>query len=198
MLDIGGWEFLLIAILGIMIIGPKELPGAIRTVSMFVRRARELARDFQSGLEEVARDAELDKLTDDIKGIAGSDSGVGNFRNELQDAVDPDGNLKEAMDFQNDWTDDDLIDYDDPEFADENRIAPSEQKAKTDTPADTGADTADTKSAAPQATTGTTDTTDTTDTDVTPETATAIRSASAPVEGAVPLPQSDKKPDGAS
>jgi len=43
MLDIGGWEFLLIAILGIMIIGPKELPGAIRTVSMFVRRARERA-----------------------------------------------------------------------------------------------------------------------------------------------------------
>ena len=187
MLDIGGWEFLLIAILGIMIIGPKELPGAIRTVSMFVRRARELARDFQSGLEEVARDAELDKLTDDIKGIAGSDSGVGNFRNELLDAVDPDGNLKETMDFQNDWTDDDLIDYDDPEFADENRIAPPEQKEKTDTPADT--DTADTKSATPQATT---------DADVTPETATAIASASAPVEDADPLPQSDKKPDGAS
>ena len=56
MFDIGGWEFLLIAILGIIIIGPKELPGAIRTVSTFVRRARELARDFQSGLEDVARD----------------------------------------------------------------------------------------------------------------------------------------------
>lgn len=129
MLDIGGWEFLLIAILGIIIIGPKELPSAIRTVSMFVRRARELARDFQSGLEEVARDAELDKLTDDIKEIAGSDSG--NLRDELQDAVDPDGNLKEAMDFQTDWTDDDLIDYDDPEFADDNRIAPPDQKNKS-------------------------------------------------------------------
>jgi sec-independent protein translocase protein TatB len=192
MLDIGGWEFLLIAILGIMIIGPKELPGAIRTVSMFVRRARELARDFQSGLEEVARDAELDKLTDDIKGIAGSDSGVGNFRNELQDAVDPDGNLRETMDFQNDWSDDDLIDYDDPEFADENRIAPLEQKAKTDTPADTDADTADIKSATPQATT------DTTDADVTLETVTAIGSAPAPLEGTDLLPQSDQKPDGAS
>lgn len=129
MLDIGGWEFLLIAILGIIIIGPKELPSAIRTVSMFVRRARGLARDFQSGLEEVARDAELDKLTDDIKEIAGSDSG--NLRDELQDAVDPDGNLKEAMDFQTDWTDDDLIDYDDPEFADDNRIAPPDQKNKS-------------------------------------------------------------------
>ena len=68
MFDIGGWEFLLIAILGIIIIGPKELPGAIRTVSMFVRRARELARDFQSGLEDMAREAELDTLTDDLLG----------------------------------------------------------------------------------------------------------------------------------
>ncbi|CAN0558463.1 unnamed protein product [Laminaria digitata] len=135
MLDIGGWEFLLIAIMGIMIIGPKELPGAIRTVSMFVRRARELARDFQSGIEEVARDAELDKLTDDIKGIAGD--GTGNLHDELQDAVDPDGNLKKAMDYDADWTDDDLIDYDDPEFADENRIAPPDQKSKTQTPTET-------------------------------------------------------------
>ena len=68
MFDIGGWEFLLIAILGIIIIGPKELPGAIRTVSIFVRRARELARDFQSGLEDVAREAELDKLGEDLVG----------------------------------------------------------------------------------------------------------------------------------
>ena len=62
MFDIGGWEFLLIVILGIIIIGPKELPGAIRTVTGFVRRARELSREFQSGLEEVARQVELDKL----------------------------------------------------------------------------------------------------------------------------------------
>ena len=43
MFDIGGWEFLLIATLGIIIIGPRELPGAIRAVSIFVRRAREMA-----------------------------------------------------------------------------------------------------------------------------------------------------------
>lgn len=139
MLDIGGWEFLLIAILGIMIIGPKELPGAIRTVSMFVRRARELARDFQSGIEEVAREAELDKLTDDIKEIAADGTGAGNLRDELQGAVDPDGTLAQAMDYETDWTDDDLIDYDAPEFADDNRISPPEQPKKADpAKADTG------------------------------------------------------------
>ena len=122
MFDIGGWEFLLIAILGIIIIGPKELPGAIRTVSMFVRRARELARDFQSGLEDMAREAELDNLTDDLLGKSDPDSGIGGLRKELEDAVDPDGNIRDSMDFSADWKDDDLIDYDDPEFADENKM----------------------------------------------------------------------------
>jgi|GEM_PF-498103 len=130
MLDIGGWEFLLIAILGIIIIGPKELPGAIRTVTMFMRRARELARDFQSGIEEVAREAELDKLTDDIKEIAADGTGAGALRDELQGVVDPDGTLAQAMDYDADWTDDDLIDYDDPEFADDKRIGAPGQKDK--------------------------------------------------------------------
>lgn len=122
MFDIGGWEFLLIAILGIIIIGPRELPGAIRTVSMFVRRARGLARDFQSGLEDVAREAEIDKLKDDLTGMADPSSATGGLRRELEDAVDPDGELRDSMDFDPDWRDDDMIDYDDPEFAEENKM----------------------------------------------------------------------------
>ena len=120
MFDIGGWEFLLIAILGIIIIGPKELPGAIRAVSGFVRKAREMAREFQSGLEEVARDAELDKVSETVKTAADP---VGRVRREIMESVDPDGDIKEAMDFDTGWTDDDLVDYDDPEFAEENKIA---------------------------------------------------------------------------
>lgn len=198
MLDIGGWEFLLIAILGIIIIGPKELPGAIRTVSMFVRRARELARDFQSGIEEVARDAELDKLTDDIKGVAGGDAG--NLRDEIQDAMDPDGNLKQAMDFESDWTDDDLIDYDDPEFADENRIAPPEKKSKTDA-ADNDAAYPDSANSGAETVASESDT----GTDVTSEGSVRTSTDPLPVseektEAAPnePRPASDKKPDSAS
>ena len=179
MLDIGGWEFLLIAILGIMIIGPKELPGAIRTVSMFVRRARELARDFQSGIEEVAREAELDKLTDDIKEIAGRGAGAGKLRDELQGVVDPDGTLAQAMDYDPDWTDDDLIDYDDPEFADDKRIGAPEQKNKAGADAEKPA--ADKN---PEV--------DTVDTAAAP--AAAVEQADATEASA----ESGKKPDGAS
>ena len=197
MLDIGGWEFLLIAILGIMIIGPKELPGAIRTVSMFVRRARELARDFQSGIEEVAREAELDKLTDDIKEIAADGTGAGNLRDELQGAVDPDGTLAQAMDYETDWTDDDLIDYDDPEFADDNRISSPEQPNKADT-AKSDTAKADTGDQNPEAAEGAGENVDgePASTAVTENTA----AGEPDVETAQPSPEAEsgKKPDGAS
>lgn len=159
MFDIGGWEFLLIAILGIIIIGPKELPGAIRTVSMFVRRARGLAREFQSGLEDVAREAEFDKLKDDLTGAADPSSATGGLRKELEDAVDPDGNLRDSMDFDADWRDDDMINYDDPEFADDNKMlapdktpdksAKSDPAKKPDTKTDTP-DIVDEPAAAPE------------------------------------------------
>lgn len=127
MFDIGGWEFLLIAIFGIIIIGPKELPGAIRTVSMFVRRARGLAREFQSGLEEVAREAELDGITDGIKDIGNPASSI---RERIQNTIDPENKISDAMDFDPDWRDDDLTDYVD-EFGDENKmLAPDKESEK--------------------------------------------------------------------
>ena len=119
MFDIGGWEFLLIAILGIIVIGPKELPGAIRTVSGFMRRARELAREFQSGLEEVAREAELDKMTKEFRDVADPDA----IRGRFEDTVDPEGEVRHAMDFDREWRDDDLTDFSEA-YDEENRIAP--------------------------------------------------------------------------
>ena len=101
MFDIGGWEFLVIAVLAIVIIGPKDLPTTVRTLTGWVRRARELARDFQSGLDEVAREVELDEIknTVSLDDIAGGNS----IRKSIENAVDPDGELtgtfKEADNF---------------------------------------------------------------------------------------------------
>lgn len=190
MLDIGGWEFLLIAILGIIIIGPKELPGAIRTVTMFMRRARELARDFQSGIEEVAREAELDKLTDDIKEIASEGTGAGALRDELQGVVDPDGTLAKAMDYDPDWTDDDLIDYDDPEFADDKRIGAPAQKDKA--AAEAGKPAAENVSEVDKA--GSAGSAADTQADRLADTV----SADGQTDATDPAPESAKKPDGAS
>jgi len=134
MFDIGGWEFLLIAILGIIVLGPQQLPGAIRSVMSFVRRAKELAREFQSGLEEVARETEFDKVSEDIQNIADHRVATGSIRKEIEDSLDPDGNIRDAMNFDSDWSDDDLFDYDSSEFDDENKIADTRRKqaSKTD------------------------------------------------------------------
>ena len=99
MLDIGGWEFLMIVVLGIIIIGPKELPGAIRTINMFVRKARGMARDFQSGLEEMAQEAELDKLKDQL---AGDTAGI---ERQIEETIDPDGEIRAVA--RSDWADED-------------------------------------------------------------------------------------------
>ena len=98
MLDIGGWEFLMIVVLGIIVIGPKELPGAIRTINMFVRKARGMARDFQSGLEEMAQEAELDKLKDQL---VGDTAGI---EQQIEETIDPGGEIRAVA--QSDWTDD--------------------------------------------------------------------------------------------
>ena len=55
MFDIGGWEFLVIAVLASVIIGPKDLPATVRMVTTWLGRLRGFARDFQSGLDDIAR-----------------------------------------------------------------------------------------------------------------------------------------------
>ncbi len=134
MFDIGGWEFLLIVIIAVVVIGPKELPGAIRTATGFMRRARELAREFQSGLEEVAHQAELDKLKDEVKGMVDPGNTIGDLKGEIENAVDPDRELRHAMDFDREWRDDDLVDFSDaPDAA---KAAPEKIAApKPDAPA---------------------------------------------------------------
>src|SRR3989344_4414157 len=55
MFDIGWQELFLIAVVALIVIGPKDLPRVMRTVMAGIRKAREMARDPPDGLEEVAR-----------------------------------------------------------------------------------------------------------------------------------------------
>lgn len=89
MFDIGGWEFLVIVVVAIVVIGPKDLPGVIRGVSQWVAKARELAREFRAGLDELSREVELDKLGDEVRSAVGADeleSTANSIRNEIEDA----------------------------------------------------------------------------------------------------------------
>jgi len=119
MLDIGGWEFLLIVILGVIILGPKELPGAIRNVKLFLRRARELTGEFQSGLDEVARQADLDKVTENLKSAVSS---VDDVRAEVIENLDPESEMRDPMYFEGEHAGADFENHDNLEYSDNNSI----------------------------------------------------------------------------
>ena len=88
MLDIGSWEFLIVIVIALIVVGPKELPGLVRTVSQWVRRARELAREFQGGLEDIAREAELDKVKDSIQTEIDPDGVVNTIKRDIEDEIE--------------------------------------------------------------------------------------------------------------
>tara|TARA_B100000686_G_scaffold118650_1_gene125775 strand:+ start:948 stop:1394 length:447 start_codon:yes stop_codon:yes gene_type:complete len=97
MFDIGGWEFLFIVILGIIVIGPKELPRTIKAVSSFVRRLREMSFEFQSGIEEVAKDAEIKKVTEELGSITDPIFTPDDLKEGFEDTIDPEGVLGETL-----------------------------------------------------------------------------------------------------
>jgi len=55
-------ELILVAVLALIFIGPKELPQALRTVGRWVGQVRGMARHFTSGIETMIRDAELEEM----------------------------------------------------------------------------------------------------------------------------------------
>ena len=62
MFDIAPSEFLLIGVVALVVIGPKDLPRAMHFVGQWVGRARGMARHFRSGFDEMVRQAELDEM----------------------------------------------------------------------------------------------------------------------------------------
>jgi sec-independent protein translocase protein TatB len=73
MFDIGWSEYAVIAVIALIAIGPKELPGVLRMVGQWVGKARKMAGEFQGQFREAMREAEmadLKKSFDDIKEAA--------------------------------------------------------------------------------------------------------------------------------
>ena len=89
MFDIGWSEFALIAVVALIAIGPKELPGVLRTVGQWMGKARRMAAEFQSQFQEAMREAEmadLKKSFDEVREAA-SGFGSGNIMTSLEKDV---------------------------------------------------------------------------------------------------------------
>ncbi|CAA9529368.1 MAG: Twin-arginine translocation protein TatB [uncultured Sphingosinicella sp.] len=62
MFDIAPTELLIVALVALVVIGPKDLPKVMRTVGQWVGRARGMARHFRSGIDTMIREAELEEM----------------------------------------------------------------------------------------------------------------------------------------
>jgi sec-independent protein translocase protein TatB len=90
--DIGWPELLLIGAVALVVIGPKDLPRALRVAGYWVRKARTLSREFQNSVEQMVREAELDEMRRDLQKATEFD-----IEKEFNKTIDPDGKLAESM-----------------------------------------------------------------------------------------------------
>ncbi|HVH81625.1 MAG TPA: Sec-independent protein translocase protein TatB [Stellaceae bacterium] len=82
--DIGWSEFMVIGIVALIVIGPKDLPAALRVAGYWVRKARSLSREFHSSVEQMMREVELHEVQQELKKATEL-----NIEHEFQKIVDP-------------------------------------------------------------------------------------------------------------
>ncbi len=92
MFDFAWTQIGLIGVVALVLIGPKDLPIAIKTVAGLVKKARRMAGEFQSHVDEMVKDTELADIRNQISEIRNFD-----IRGEVARAVDADGSLRAAL-----------------------------------------------------------------------------------------------------
>ncbi|MCJ2073616.1 Sec-independent protein translocase protein TatB [Methylobacterium sp. J-030] len=84
MLDMSWGEVMLIGGVALIVIGPKDLPKALRTVGQITSKLRRMAGEFQMQFNEAIREAELDEVRREVDGIRNTVRGVGSTFNPVQ------------------------------------------------------------------------------------------------------------------
>jgi len=96
MFDIGLPEMLVIGVLALIVVGPKDLPKTIKLVTTWIRKARMMARDFQSGVDEMVRESELGDVKKQLT------EGSNELKKELENTVGTD--IAKDLDLSEDET----------------------------------------------------------------------------------------------
>ena len=123
MLDIGWSEMAIVAVVALFVIGPRELPRLLRTIGRYAAKIRGMAREFQEGIDDAVREAELDEVKKQIESVKKID-----VRESIENAIDPDRRIGKAMDFS---------DIADPGSNASEAKPPADAAAKADGPPDT-------------------------------------------------------------
>ncbi len=92
MFDLAWSEIALIGVVALIAIGPKDMPVAIKTVAQMVKKARRMASEFQTHVDEMVREANLHEVRDHINDIRSMD-----IKGKILSAVDGDGSIRRTM-----------------------------------------------------------------------------------------------------
>ena len=93
MFDFAWTEIALIGVVALVLIGPKDMPVAVKAVANVVKKARRMAAEFQTHVDDMVRDTELADVRKQINEIRNFD-----IRGEIERAVDEDGSLRKSFD----------------------------------------------------------------------------------------------------
>jgi sec-independent protein translocase protein TatB len=92
MFDFAWSELALIGLVALVVIGPKDLPRAMRTAGFWMRRARSVAREFQNSIEQMVRESELDEIRQSVDKATSF-----NVKEEIARHVDPHGEIHKGL-----------------------------------------------------------------------------------------------------
>ncbi len=92
MLSIGWPELFLISVVTVIVVGPKELPRVLKAVRAFMRKGRELAGEFQAGIDTMIRESELDDVRRQVDRVRRFD-----LEREVKNQIDPGGEMDKAL-----------------------------------------------------------------------------------------------------
>lgn len=92
MFDFAWSEIAVIGVVALIAIGPKDMPVAIKAVSNAIKKARRMAAEFQSHVDEMVREADLHEVRDSLSEIRNFD-----YKGAVERAVDPDGSLRTTL-----------------------------------------------------------------------------------------------------
>ena len=92
MFDFAWSEIALIGVVALVLIGPKDMPIALKYISGAVKKARRMATEFQGHVDEMVREADLHEVRDQIREIRSLD-----IRGTVTRALDSDGSIRKAF-----------------------------------------------------------------------------------------------------
>jgi sec-independent protein translocase protein TatB len=92
MFDIGWVEMMIVVVVMVVVIGPKDLPVVLHTMGKWIARVRAMARSFQDSIEEMAGEAGLDQMRDEVQSIRDY-----SLEDEIEKAIDSEDEPSEGI-----------------------------------------------------------------------------------------------------